>query len=709
MPPRSWYRGFTGSIVPADTKHSTFTAWGTVAKLDDTNVLISELPVRKWTQDYKDSVLEPMLTGTSGEKKVDVVLDDVREHHTDTKVSFTVRFSNAEGLSQAMATANLHKMLKLSSSLSTTNMTLFDDQGRIQRHENTESILTSFYDLRLKMYEKRKQHMTSVLTGEWSKLDNRVRFVLAVIAGDVKISNVKKDVIIAQLERDGFKTFEPVAKKKQADDDDDDGAAADAIDVDAKGKGMTAAAKSRGYDYLLGMPLWSLTMEKVTSLRAELAAKDAELQQLLGTDPKELWAADLDAFLAGYDAWEAELAAEEAGVPTKAGGKGKKAPPKKAAKHRGSDDDSDDDFDGESDEEWGAKKKKAPPKAKAAAASKVPTGQSSSVPLTPHALWLSLVLPTSAPAHHLVLARHHLNCYTPAQAPPPPDASTAVEIAPPDVPLAAPPKRKAAGNSSRPGSAASSQPEPVPVDSDDEDPFAGQSLAAILAARQGTKPAPVVKPAAVKARPASAASMDVDDDDEYQPGDSPAPRQPAKRMCDKPSPVAVAARPARKAKEQVTQVLDMSDDDDFDMSDDDDESPAKPPPKKAAAKPAATKPAAAKPAAAKAKAKKALDSDEGSDDDEPPVKPPPKKAAAKPAAAKPAAAKPPPKAKGKAKKASDSDEASDDDAASAVVQASRAATSRPGRNAQKVVYQDESSEEEESEVADDDSGSDYAD
>ena len=705
MPPRSWYRGFTGSIVPADTKHSTFTAWGTVAKLDDTNVLISELPVRKWTQDYKDSVLEPMLTGTSGEKKVDVVLDDVREHHTDTKVSFTVRFSNAEGLSQAMATANLHKMLKLSSSLSTTNMTLFDDQGRIQRHENTESILTSFYDLRLKMYEKRKQHMTSVLTGEWSKLDNRVRFVLAVIAGDVKISNVKKDVIIAQLERDGFKTFEPVAKKKQADDDDDDGAAADAIDVDAKGKGMTAAAKSRGYDYLLGMPLWSLTMEKVTSLRAELAAKDAELQQLLGTDPKELWAADLDAFLAGYDAWEAELAAEEAGVPTKAGGKGKKAPPKKAAKHRGSDDDSDDDFDGESDEEWGAKKKKkAPPKAKAAAASKVPTGQSSSVPLTPHALWLSLVLPTSAPAHHLVLARHHLNCYTPAQAPPPPDASTAVEIAPPDVPLAAPPKRKAAGNSSRPGSAASSQPEPVPVDSDDEDPFAGQSLAAILAARQGTKPAPVVKPAAVKARPASAASMDVDDDDEYQPGDSPAPRQPAKRMCDKPSPVAVAARPARKAKEQVTQVLDMSDDDDFDMSDDDDESPAKPPPKKAAAKPAATKPAAAKPAAAKAKAKKALDSDEGSDFDEPPAKPPPKKAAAKPAATKP-----PPKAKGKAKKASDSDEASDDDAASAVVQASRAATSRPGRNAQKVVYQDESSEEEESEVADDDSGSDYAD
>ena len=47
--------------------------------------------------------------------------------------------------------------------------------------------------------------------------------------------------------------------------------------------------------------------------------------------PKQLWAVDLDAFVAGYEQWEAELAAAEAGVPKPKGGKGK-APAKKSKK-----------------------------------------------------------------------------------------------------------------------------------------------------------------------------------------------------------------------------------------------------------------------------------------------------------------------------------------------------------------------------------------
>ena len=33
-------------------------------------------------------------------------------------------------------------------------------------------------------------------------------------------------------------------------------------------------ASARGYDYLLGMPLWSLTFERVAQLQAELATKE---------------------------------------------------------------------------------------------------------------------------------------------------------------------------------------------------------------------------------------------------------------------------------------------------------------------------------------------------------------------------------------------------------------------------------------------------
>ena len=41
-----------------------FVANGEISILDDTTIEISELPVKSWTQNYKENVLEPMLQGT---------------------------------------------------------------------------------------------------------------------------------------------------------------------------------------------------------------------------------------------------------------------------------------------------------------------------------------------------------------------------------------------------------------------------------------------------------------------------------------------------------------------------------------------------------------------------------------------------------------------------------------------------------------------
>ena len=49
----------------------------------------------------------------------------MREHHTDTKVSFVVKLT---GSSDDAEKKGLHKTLKLTSNLSTSNMTLFDEQ-----------------------------------------------------------------------------------------------------------------------------------------------------------------------------------------------------------------------------------------------------------------------------------------------------------------------------------------------------------------------------------------------------------------------------------------------------------------------------------------------------------------------------------------------------------------------------------------------------
>ena len=58
------------------------------------------------------------------------------------------------------------------------------------------------------------------------------------------------------------------------------------------------------YDYLLTMPLWSLTDEKVRDLQAQLKDKEAEYDELEKTAITTLWDRDLETFLTALTAYE---------------------------------------------------------------------------------------------------------------------------------------------------------------------------------------------------------------------------------------------------------------------------------------------------------------------------------------------------------------------------------------------------------------------
>jgi DNA topoisomerase-2 len=70
LPMTPWYRGFTGSIVQMDK--DKFKVCGTVEKTSDTTVEITELPIKTWTQSYKE-MLESWMTGDQ-EKKVKPII-----------------------------------------------------------------------------------------------------------------------------------------------------------------------------------------------------------------------------------------------------------------------------------------------------------------------------------------------------------------------------------------------------------------------------------------------------------------------------------------------------------------------------------------------------------------------------------------------------------------------------------------------------------
>jgi DNA topoisomerase-2 len=51
---------------------------------------------------------------------------------------------------------DIHKILKLTSNLNTTNMVCFNQDGKLKKYNSAEEILMEFYPLRLEYYIKRK-------------------------------------------------------------------------------------------------------------------------------------------------------------------------------------------------------------------------------------------------------------------------------------------------------------------------------------------------------------------------------------------------------------------------------------------------------------------------------------------------------------------------------------------------------------------------
>ena len=56
------FKNFRGTVEVIDNER--YVTSGEVAILDDQTIEITELPIRTWTQTYKESVLEQMLQGT---------------------------------------------------------------------------------------------------------------------------------------------------------------------------------------------------------------------------------------------------------------------------------------------------------------------------------------------------------------------------------------------------------------------------------------------------------------------------------------------------------------------------------------------------------------------------------------------------------------------------------------------------------------------
>jgi DNA topoisomerase-2 len=139
-----------------------FAVKGRIDRVDDTTLRITELPIQKWTQDYK-TFLDEMLVEDS-KKRSPPDIKDFKENHTDTTVAFTITAEKANiDEWEKLAKGGLYANFKLAGSLSTSNMHLFDETKRIIKYANPEEILKVFFDMRLEYYIKRKTALVEKL------------------------------------------------------------------------------------------------------------------------------------------------------------------------------------------------------------------------------------------------------------------------------------------------------------------------------------------------------------------------------------------------------------------------------------------------------------------------------------------------------------------------------------------------------------------
>ncbi|EGG19554.1 DNA topoisomerase II [Cavenderia fasciculata] len=410
---KPWYRGFRGSIEPKS--HQTYLCKGAWKKLSEYELEVTELPIGTWTQSFKELLellVDPDLkvkrkvekeqrtamkasekgkkiitkgkkpaSAASKKKKKSNDSDDDDDVNVGL-IPVVKKFQNysTEAVIHFVITTvkpvdeiDVEKVFKLTTNLNETNMTLFDEHGVLRKYDTTSSIIKIFFTLRLQHYQMRKDYLISKLTEEFSRLSNRARFIQAVITKELVIANVKKIDLIKKLKDMKFDKFTKNAtkaakgkldsKKSKTEQEEellgeesDDEGGANKSDAEEEEQDDD----TKGYDYLLSMPLWSLTMERAKKILEERDQKKGELDKMVGTPINKIYKNDLKTLEEELDIQdEDDRLLLKKGEALQKVSKGKKPLPK--ARRRRSSKDSDSDSDGEG----GSKKKstwKPPPR-----------------------------------------------------------------------------------------------------------------------------------------------------------------------------------------------------------------------------------------------------------------------------------------------------------------------------------------------------------
>ena len=148
--------------------------------------------------------------------------------------------------------------LKLTSTISLTNMVLFGKDYKLQKFQNINEIFQYFCKERYSLYEMRKEYMMKSMKKHIQMLKNKFRFLQEFLSKKIRMEDIQDSNIHEFLMEMKF----------------------DKVDDD--------------FSYLLNIPIRQMTKTKLQELEHHITQTKLSLKKLENTSEGELWKDDLN-------------------------------------------------------------------------------------------------------------------------------------------------------------------------------------------------------------------------------------------------------------------------------------------------------------------------------------------------------------------------------------------------------------------------------
>lgn len=224
-------------------------------KKDEVEIL--EVPP-KYTRDKFIDVLEDLKT--SG--KIKSYSENINGDNFYVNVKLLDGWTKTRKNHEPDAAKRYNDLIELFSltEATTENITLINTQNKIVKYDGIAPVIAEYLKYMLGIYKKRKEYLLVQLEREINIANERVRFIKYIIDETIIVKKKRQDEVVEQLLSNNF------------------------IKIDDS------------YNYLLRMPIHSMTLEKIKELEDEAAACLLRYTNLKNTTIANLWLDDINVF-----------------------------------------------------------------------------------------------------------------------------------------------------------------------------------------------------------------------------------------------------------------------------------------------------------------------------------------------------------------------------------------------------------------------------